>query len=225
MSLASISFMACSGDDNDEEDNPSGGGKTEDYSIVGVWESGKNFISFNSSGYCAAYIDRNYLDSGTYNQKGNEVSVSNSYYAKTTKYTITKLDNSSMSVQISYTDLDGYSKSRSLNLSKSSKSPISTSHKLVGKSITRNWSSTGYKITTSFNTHYTGSRTCSGGDAAKYPLRMFYVFYNNRVYYQLFKTGSIMPSIGGWYPTEEVEAWDVDFESDGSISSLTKVSL
>lgn len=200
--------------------NP-GGNPSETKSVVGVWESGNYFLSMSSDGFLTAYFAERFLDCGNYTvNNGNLITCNNTYYARPTQYTIKSLTATQLQVEISYVDVYGENQSKFLTFTKSDKIPVTKDNPVVGKSYTTYFSaSSTVRITTSFTTFNTGTKTANGGNMAKYPMAMYYIFFNNRVYYQTFKTTVQMPSIGGWNPTTEITVWELEFASNGTISS------
>ena len=223
----SLSVFSCSKDDDNGSKGSSG--KEEPtpvvYSPVGVWENGKNFVSFSSDNFCSAYFDDSYIDCGTYIYSDKTISCENSYYAKKTTYTINKISNESMELKIDYVSVTGKSESKTMTFTKNtSKSPAVKDHSLVGKSYSSVVEFGGVNTQTwSFETYNTGTRSMKSGSASKYPLKLFYIFIDGKIYFQSFKTTEQMPSIGGWNPTTTVQIFSVSFGNDGSLKGLAKV--
>ena len=226
MAVLSYGMTACGGDD-DSNDSP----KTDDspketqYYPIGVWENGDYFISFNDDKFCSAYFEDDYIDCGSYSINDNIITCNNSYYAKQTKYLITKLTDVSLEVTIEYTSMSGKVLTKKMTFAKcADKVPSVKDHSLVGKSITSlvYFGETTYS-TWAFETYNTGTHSMKSGAASKYPLRVYYAFFDGKIYYQTFKTTQQMPTIGGWNPSTTVTISKVIFNSDGSISSITKV--
>ena len=166
--FVSIMFSACGGDDNnDVEKQP----ETKEYSEVGVWTSGKYFISMDGSFLCA-YFAPNMLDCGTYSKVDKTLLTQNSYFAKTTKYTIKSIDERSLSVNIDYVDMLGKEQTTSLKFNKSEK-PCSAKEKpLIGKSYSYLTANVG-TITLDFETYNTAKKKSSKSPMSKYPLSLF----------------------------------------------------
>lgn len=229
VAMLSLGFVSCGGDD--EEENPLPEQPAAKYSPVGVWESGNYFLSMSSDGFLTAYFAERFLDCGNYMISNDEklITCNNTYYARPTQYSVKSLSATQLQVEISYVDVYGESQSKSLTFTKSDKAPVTKDNPVVGKSYTTYFSaSSSVQITTAFTTYNTGTKTANGGNMAKYPMTMYYVFFNNRVYYQTFKTAVQMPSIGGWNPTTEITVWELEFAPNGTISghhNITSTAL
>lgn len=226
MAVLFLGIISCGGNDEDipqtvKPETP----KETKYSPVGVWEKGKYFISFNDDNFCSAYFVDDYVDCGTYSVNDNNIICSNAYYAKQTKYNIIKLTDNTLEVKIDYTSMSGEALSKSMTFTKSTeKVPSVKDHSLVGKTLSSLVYFDGYNTSTwSFETYNTGTHSVKSGAASKYPLKVYYAFFDNKIYYQTFKTTQQMPSIGGWSASTTVTISKVSFSSDGSISSITKI--
>ena len=75
--------------------------------IIGVWESENYVVSFGNDGFYSAYITDEFIDSGDYTQSKNIVSCQNSYFNRTTIYTIEEVSDDLLKVNIDYKDLYG----------------------------------------------------------------------------------------------------------------------
>lgn len=218
-----LAVCACSKDDSIESNNDNNDNQQKvEYSIVGVWESNNYFVSFNEENFCCAYFDDKYLDCGTYRKSDNVITTNNTYYSKQTKYSILELNDKTMKLQIDYLPLYGNAISKTMEFTKNNDIiPAIKDHSLVGKSYTSLvWLGEYNNSTWSFETYNTGTHSMSSGAASKYPLRVFYIFINNILYYQTFQTTQQMPTIGGWNPSTNVSKRTVSFSSNGSISSI-----
>lgn len=223
--VTGLFLSACSG--SDDTDGPSTP-EVKTYSEVGVWESGNYFLSLSSDNFLTAYVAPNFIDCGTYSRSDNNIITStNTYYSKSTTYTIKSINDNSMSVDISYSDVHGESKTKSLILTKSAKMPPTIKENPVsGKSYT--WYSTVFgNETFAFNSYDTGRKSGTKGSCRKYPVDFFYIFFNNRIYYQQFNpAGTQTPSIGGWNGkcgTGEITVDTVTFDKSGRIYELYSV--
>ena len=211
---ALILFLSSCNRDSYEDE----GGEQKQYSPIGVWENGNYFLSLSSDYFLTAYFANRFLDSGNYSLKGDTlITCNNTYYARTTKYHIESITETQLQVVIDYTDVDGNHQFKKLTFTKSDKIPATKDNPVVGKSYRTRLSSA--NITTTFTTYNTGTRTADSGSMKKYPLDMYYIFFNGRIYFQTFKTTSQMPSIGGWNPSKDIIIWQLEFDIDGSISS------
>lgn len=100
-----------------------------------------------------------------------------------------------MSVDVSYTDVYGYQKTKSLVLQKSTKSPTIKENSVAGKNYT--WYSTVFvNETFAFNSYNTGRKSGTKGSYKNYPIDFYYIYYDGCVYYQQFNPfGTQTPSI------------------------------
>lgn len=198
---------------------------------VGVWSDGKYFLSISSDGYLAAYAGTNFIDCGSFTITGSVIKCSNTYYSKETVYTITSVSDNSISVKVDYTDIYGDSKTSNLVLAKTNDTPTVKDHALNGKSASYLTTSLG-TITLDFSGYNSGKKTSTLSNCKKYPLSLFYVYINGKVYFQQFtsKTGQV-PSIGGWTTSCDdgtIFVYEVKFASNGmveDISNITKTAI
>lgn len=211
-------LWACSSDSKDDD-------LIEKNSIVGVWEFENYFISFNDEGFYSAYIADEFIDSGSYVKSGNTVLCENMYFNRKTTYEIRELSAKNLEVDIKYIDLNGGSHDNTMTLVKSLANP-SQYNSLSGKSYS--WYSSIFgNITMAFNTYNSGVKSATKGNAAKYPLKFFYIVSDNKLFYQTLNETSIqVPSIGSWsvdYNT--VKCWELFFNPNGSIKDIKNISL
>ena len=215
--LPMILFTACSSDpdnggtdDTDDNDTPS---------INGVWENGNHFVSFGSDGFYAAHIADEFIDSGNYTQSKNDVSCENAYFNRNTSYTIKSASDKELMVDVTYTDLNGKSNNKTMTFSKSTATPASQNHSLNGKSYIW-YTSTFGNVTMTFNTYNSGIKSAAAGNAAKYPLKFFYIYVGEKLYHQILSDNSIqVPTIGSWSTNYNiVRCWKLSFNPNGSIS-------
>lgn len=226
-----VSFAAC--DKNlviqPESENGNGGGEepAKEYSIVGVWECNKYFISFSSDGFVTTYYTQKHIESGTYSREGNTITISCPYFDSSTKVTIRALDDKTLSAQFDYKDhMAGTYEVQQLNFNKSAKTPSQKENALIGKSYTYLKAGTGH-ITYAFNTYNTIQKSSDKSNIEPYPLTLFYVYLDGVIYYQEFTSGGRTPAIGGWNNdagTYKIKAEKVTFESDGVIGNLEDVT-
>lgn len=195
--------------------------------IFGVWSDGKHFISISSDGYLASYAGYNFIDCGNFTTKGLSLICSNTYFNKQTTYQIKSLADSQIEVAVSYTDVHGNSKTSNLTLSKLDDMPATKDHQLNGKMFSFRSASFG-TITYDFSTYNVGKKTSSSANCSKYPLTLFYVFINGKLFFQQFtnKTGQV-PTIGGW--TSNVNNGDISvfrlgFDASGSVTDFENIS-
>lgn len=222
--LGLFAAASCGGSDDDDTPNTP---EVKTYSEVGVWTSGNYFISLSSDNFLTAYVAPNFIDCGTYSRSDDNVITStNTYYSKNTTYTIKSIDDKSMSVDVSYSDVHGDSKTKSLVLTKTTKSPTIKENPVSGKSYT--WYSTVFgNETFAFNSYNNGKKSGTKGSCRNYPIDFYYIYYNNCVYFQQFNpAGSQTPSIGGWNGkcgTGEISVDTVTFDRSGRIFELYNV--
>lgn len=225
IALAMLFVIVSCGKEN-TENNPN---EEEEkvYSEVGVWESGNYFISFSSDGFLTSYVASDFIDCGSYTKSADKViTCNNLYFSHSTTYAVQSLDDEKMTVKISYQDVDGNSKSTSLTLTKSSKTPSAKESNLVGKMYTYLKSGYGH-ITFQFTNYYSATKTSDKTNIAKYPLSLFYIYFNGYCYFQTFNTAERVGLIGGWNQisgTGEITVYKFSFNSNGSISDFEDVS-
>ena len=213
-------ISSCSKDEienNDDLSSPS---------IIGTWEDGNYFVSFGEDGFYSAYIADEFIDSGDYDQTENEISCLNNYFNRETIYTIKNISDTEMNVEISYVDLHGERKHKTLNLTKSNDAIVSRSNTLSGKSITT-YSAYFGNVTRTFNTFNSGIKSATKGSANNYPLNFFYIYIGNRMYHQILNNSSIqVPTIGAWTTGyNEVICWELSFSPNGSINDFNYIEL
>lgn len=220
------SLWSCGGEDENEPNNGVPEAPSGNYSPVGVWESGNYFLSLGSDGFCVSYFGEPYIDCGSYNISGDTlITCNNSYYGRPTKYSIKEVTATSLKVGIQYTDMWGDTQSISKTFSKSEKAAAIKDHSLIGKTYTTYLNAqSSYMVTTSFNSYNTGSRSTTMPSATKYPLDMFYIYFDGKIYYQTFKTVIQMPSIGGWQPSYKITVRKVVLQPSGMIDELSDIT-
>lgn len=221
--LVALFFTSCSNDNNPTEDNDKSIKKDV---LIGTWESGNHFVSFNQDGYYSAYIADEFIDSGDFTLNQNVVSCKNNYFNRNSTYAIKKVSETELDVDILYKDLYGDTQEKSMTFTKTSTPPSSKDNTLDGKSI--QWYALNFgNITMKFNSNNAGIKSAASGSAAKYPLDFFYIYIGNKMYHQILRNTSIqVPSIGGW-PTSynKVICWELHFSENGSIDSFEKIDL
>ncbi|MBO7145499.1 MAG: hypothetical protein J6W13_11825 [Salinivirgaceae bacterium] len=227
-----LSFCAC--DKNDSENNnpePTPQPEPEQptvYSEIGVWESGKYFIALSEDHTISAYVAPNFIDGGMYSISDDKViTCKNTFYVRTTTYTIESIDDKNMKVKINYMGNDGTESVTTLNLTKSDKEAPSLNNPLVGKSFTYLTTTFG-KITYSFNVDGMGLKMCTKSPASNYPLKAFYVTLEDRCYYMCYnQENGRVPLIGEWNNEESLnnlKVFKFKFGDGGTISDLEDVS-
>lgn len=215
-------FTACSSDDDNGE-KPT---IEEPKSIIGVWESDNYFISFDDNGFYSAYIADQFIDSGNYTKSESVVSCKNSYFNRQTVYAIKNISDTKIDLDISYTDIHGENKKKTMTFTKSGISPASQSNTLAGKSY-RTSSSIFGNVTMVFSSYNSGIKSATKGGAEKYPLSFFYIYVGGKLYHQLLIDKSIqVPTIGSWssdYYT--IKCWKLSFDPNGSIDGIENIIL
>ncbi len=227
ISVSAFTLFSCGGNDDEEEDVPAGTPKVQ--SVVGVWENGNYFISLSDDKFLTAYIGDNFIDNGTYivSPDNKKITCSNTYYNHITNYDITSISDKQLNLDISYTDVFGKDHKKSLNLTKSTKIPVSKDNGLVGKSYRYLTGNFGH-VTYTFSSYNIGSKSSEKTGMAKYPLIIHYIYFNGNIYYQEFTSSSSqVPTIGGWTTgvnAGEIIAAQVYFDSAGGIYNIRNVS-
>lgn len=211
VSLCLISLSSCSSDneENQQNINPS--------NLIGVWESGDYFISFNKDGFYAAYLDKKFIDSGTYTINENSVLCVNPYKVSETNYNM-KVVSEKLSADISYTDINGNMLNKNLTFSKSNKSVVDKDNPVISKDFVHINAPYGF-CTTKFKTYNTA--TYSTDEFRPRIQNWFYFFFNSQIYVQKFKPETAGISL--FYEecdTGEVFIYNVTFDSDGQINNI-----
>lgn len=205
--ISAVILQSCGGG-NDEPTNPiqpetptnpgepaESEGLTET-NLIGVWENGDFFLSFNEDGYFSGCIDARFIDNGKYSLNDDVVTVNNPYYSRKHTYIITAIDEKSISVTVNYTNIWSEEVTKDLKFSKSNENPTEKDNPWYGKTLSI-YSQTFGTITYDFFSYYSGKRSASKGSASKYPISFYYVTLGNKFYWQYFTAGQI-PSIGSW---------------------------
>ncbi len=223
--LVLLALAACgqNGSTPEKPDNP----KT--YSVVGVWKNGNKVVSFSADNFYSAYLGNDFIDGGTYTVTDNTITCSNTYFNRTSVYQLSKLDDNSLKGTFSSTDVNGKKVSQSIDLSKTDKTPTPSMHTFAGKTVTESsiLGSTSFTTTYTFSTNCSGTKSANKSPMSKYPIRFFYVYIGDIVYFQLFYVNEYeTPSIGGWTTFEpgEVRAYQASFSSNGYVEFLNPPS-
>lgn len=178
--------------------------------VEGVWESGNYYLSLSEDKFLTAYVAPNFIDCGACVETNNTITCTNPYFSRKTKYNIISVTSESISLSVDYVDMYGDSHTKELTLYKTTKVPTTESNILVGKAI-KYRSSSYSNVTINFTSYYSGSMSSDKSNIEKYPLNLYYVFYDNHCYYQKFNASmGQVPTIGGWNTDE----------GDGSISVI-----
>lgn len=218
-----LTLVSCGGSDSKDEpgDNK--------YDVVGVWGNGNYFVSFASDGTYVAYLGSEFIDGGSFLQDKNILTCNNPYFNRNTVYIIKSIENGDMSVTAKYIDVSGRSYEKLIVFKKSDKAPLLKEETLTGKDI--KWVSrmdiNMVNITMSFNSYNSGVQTSTASSLAKYPIRFYYIFIGDKVYFQyLENTSGQTPTIGAW-PDEynTVNCFKLTFGSNGDITDFEKVRL
>lgn len=213
--LTSMLFIACGGNDSyDESDtNESPTYKIQGDNIVGVWKNGDKFISFSAEKYNSALLTNTFIDEGDYIVKGDTIYVENKYFSKTTKYVVNSLNSTTLSVTVTYKDNWNGEKTQAMQFTKSTESPCSKKHILVGKSFYAQYNTNSgaqhwNKVFTTYN-----SISCTRTDIAKStPSTFYYIYIAPKIYFYVIRSGEF------YYDT--VRYGEVVFNKSNQIESL-----
>lgn len=220
-------FATSCGKDSTTPDTPEDPTPEKTYSEVGVWTSGNYFVSLSQDKFLTAYVAPNFIDSGTYSiDTEKKISCTNSYFSRTTEYAITKIDDKSMTLNVSYQDFSGSKKTTTLNLTKSSATPAIKENSLIGKSYRYIKTSFG-NITISFSSYYNGKMSSDKSNIEPYPLTLYYIYLGDKCYFQKFTGGGRTPSIGGWNVDADegaITVYQFSFEPNGTISNFSDIT-
>lgn len=209
--LSLISFTSCSSDNEENLQN------LNSSNLIGVWESGDYFISFNKDGFYAAYLDEKFIDSGTYTINENSVLCTNPYKVSKTNYSM-NLVNEKLTADVSYTGINGSLLNKKIVFSKSKKAVIDKSNPVISKEFVHINAPYGF-CTTRFDTYNTA--TYSTDEFKPRIQNWFYFFFNSKIYVQKFKLETAGVSL--FYEgcdTGDVFIYNVTFDSDGQIENI-----
>lgn len=212
MLCASV-LVSCGGSDI-------GSGQDEMVSKVGVWSDGKNFVSISSDDFLTSYIASDFIDCGDVSESENTINCHNVYFNKNTLYNVLSVSKTMMKISVTYKDVLGQEKDTVLSLTKTQLDPVTKDNSLTGKSYTFRTAYLG-NVTLTFSTYCVGLMTSSSLSCRKYPLAIFYIYMDGKLYFQKFtQKGIQVPTIGGW--TTEVDdgsvtVYKLAFGSDGSV--------
>lgn len=211
VALYLISFASCSSDNEENLQN------LNSSNLIGVWESGDYFISFNKDGFYAAYLDEKFIDSGAYTINKNSVLYVNPYKVSKTNYSMS-LANEELTADISYTGVNGISLNKKIIFSKSKKAVVDKSNPVISKEFVHINAPYGF-CTTRFDTYNTA--TYSTDEFKPRIQNWFYFFFNSKIYVQKFKPETAGVSL--FYEgcdTGDVFIYNVTFDSDGQIENI-----
>ena len=125
-------FSSCGDSESTTESNPNDGTLKK---LTGVWISSEDlFLSFNSEGEYAAFVDYYDLQTGVFTYKDNIITCKNSNNNTNTSIQVKAFTENEISVDIEYTDIYGDLAEVSEVFKKwSTIEPSSSLHKLKGK--------------------------------------------------------------------------------------------
>lgn len=137
--IVAIPFTSCGSDSEDEPSVKPDKSAIIAQKIVGVWKEEGHFVSFSQSGYNSAFLDYQTIDEGDYQVSGDTITVSNNYRGIKTTYVIKSVTDSTLSCVTTYLpfNIDGNTtgyRTKNFLFKKSSESPCSKNHNLIGKS-------------------------------------------------------------------------------------------
>lgn len=208
-------FTACGDDNDDGSENPEKPScKINDNNIVGVWKTDNNFfVSFSSDKYNSTLLNNKFIDEGDYRIEKDTIFVENNYFGKTTKYVVNSIGEGKINITITYDDRWDGKKKIKMQLTKSSDTPCSKYHNLVGKSFYAQYDSKGggkywNKV---FNTYNTIS--CTNEDVVSSdPSTFYFIYLPPRIYFYVFQNGE--------FRYQHVRYDDVVIGDNGQISSM-----
>lgn len=192
-------LLSCSSDGTENEESQ----PHVDYSPLGVWETGKYFLVFGNGNFFIAYLDDDFIDSGNYeyNEANMRVSCRNPYFNTTSTYDIISCEENSLTVSVIYHTFDGTRKQKGITFKKSLHG-IGAIDKwtLKDRTWSEQWWHNGEECysTTTITNYNEGLRTTEQADAKEYPLSLFYICFDNTMFYQIFNTKENTPAIQGW---------------------------
>lgn len=207
LSLAVIfALLSCSKDNNENGVNDNA--PQQQVSLqppFGVWESDKFFLSLSYSGdFYAAYIDDTFIDCGSFKYDGSKIECTNQYFNRRTTYMIKEYDGNNLKVDVTYTNTQGNTYSKTISFRKSDKA-ASIKDAITGHSWSEQWWNNNMELfkTYSLTSYCSGISITDHKEASDYPMSLFYVYHNDTVYYQLFNQKQDAPLIDGWNDTAD----------------------
>jgi len=198
LSLAVIFALLSCSSDNDNTDDPQQHVITQP--PVGTWQSGEYLLTFKN-GYYAAYLEDDFIDGGTfeYDETTAQFRCHNPYFNKHTTYNIIESDNNSMKLTVSYSDVKGNPKSKTMSFTKANLTTFDADY-YVGHSYSEQKFIENIETyrTTTYTTRYAGVQTTTYEQGIDYPIDIFYIHFGKDVYYQQFNHMSESPIIVEW---------------------------
>lgn len=209
-----LALTACGGSSSDSPDSPLPQYKVHDGNLYGVWRNGSNnFVSFSPEKYNSSLLTNTFIDEGDYTIKGDTIMVNNTYFNKTTKYVVNAINDTQLSVTITYKDPWNGTKTQTMQFKKTTESPCAKTHNLVGKSYYAQYNTNSgaqhwNKIFTSYNI-----MNSTREDVVKSaPATFYYVYLPPKLYFYVIRSGDF------YYDT--VRYGDVEFNENNQIESL-----
>ena len=214
--LITLVFISCSSENTDESQNEVTY-KINSDNIVGVWRANDNkFISFSSDKFNSSLLSNTFIDEGDYFIKGDTITVTNSYFNKTTRYVVNSINNETLSVSINYIDPFLGEQSSTIIFKKTTETPCSKNHKLVGKSYyaqynTNSGSQHWNKVFLTYNI-----LSCNRQDiASSYPSSFYYIYLRPKMFFYVIRNND--------YFYDTVRYNEIQLNEQGQIESIGKL--
>ena len=214
--LITLVFISCSSENTDESQNEVTY-KINSDNIVGVWRANDNkFISFSSDKFNSSLLSNTFIDEGDYFIKGDTITVTNSYFNKTTRYVVNSINNETLSVSINYIDPFLGEQSSTIIFKKTTETPCSKNHELVGKSYyaqynTNSGSQHWNKVFLTYNI-----LSCNRQDiASSYPSSFYYIYLRPKMFFYVIRNND--------YFYDTVRYNEIQLNEQGQIESIGKL--
>ncbi len=226
--LMALCFSACSSDDQQVPtiiNNP-----IKQSEIEGVWTDGNSFMSFNTDGYYAAYLENNYLGCGTYtlpmaikegelhiHQEDSIIEIGGDFGR--TIIHVLEISDKTLKVNLVLPQ------SISMTLHKTADEPLSMNqNQLCDKRYEFKWAENDTaSIKVFFLDENTAIMTSNHKDADVNPLFLRYILIGNKLYFvtYLLTIGELPTGIywNGRLGNGNISIWELSFGADGNIES------
>lgn len=229
-----ISFDSCG---SDEPDNPNDETTKEQKisrSIIGVWTNGQLFVSFSEDRHYAAYLDMEYLESGSFEISNDSTIITcrneangnfTTYAVSFGKYTISVnplVQGYTMTCNVKYINHEGQTINKSITFQETDVQPVTNGNNpLKGKTGIEYKEQPNY-LTYSFNNNTTGIVSASDNRYSPYPLPINYIYIKDRLYIQKAAFPDNYPIIEKWNDNHFVSTFEVSPLGENMVTLKSK---
>ena len=220
---------------SDEPKNPSDETKEEQKisrSIIGVWTNGQGFVSFSKDNHYAAYLDWEYLESGSFEVNNDSTIITckndangniTTYVVSFGKYTISVnplVQGYTMTCNIKYINHEGQTINKSIGFQETDVPPVTdVNNPLKGKTGVEYKEHT---LSFAFNGNSTGIVTSSDPEYSAYPLPFNYIFIKNRKKKKKSTSPQSYPIIEKWNDEHFVSTYEVTPLGEDMLKMISK---